>query len=219
MTTTIVVLVVFFLLLVVSVLGFFHPEIKRAIGRKTYRKKVYKVLHYYAEENDQLLLNNCLIVLPGDKEATLIDHLLLADKYVYVVHDLYYDGALYGNLQDPLLFNQPTTGKRKTVRNPVYDNALVVEKLETMVGVGHDVRLFVNVVCYNKSLLVADGMKRKEQGLFFLPVQELSKTIDAAEKDHVPPIAHDKSEKLIALFKDRSDKIKKEYRRQGRKVC
>ena len=154
-------------------------------------------------------MNNALIIFPGERKPVIFDHILIADKYVYVIKDVYYDGAIYGNLKDPSLFHEDLKKKVEKIENPLYVNAERIAKLEQMVNVQPDARLFVNVVCYNKALLVQDGLKTKEQGLFFLPVNELEKTIDAAEADNVQPISHEKSERLINLFKERSERIKK----------
>ncbi len=205
-------------LLIASILLFFQSDIRRFFERRRYRQRVYKALHFYAEENDQLLINNCCLILPGERKATRIDHILLADKYVYVVKDFYQDGAIYGNLEDPYLFHQDSSKKKEKIENPVLENREVIEKLKKLIGVEEDSTLFVNVVCYNKSLLLPPEMVRKEQGLFFLSTTELEETIKDAEKDEILPIAHEKSEKLIQMLKDRSEGIKSEYRKQGQKI-
>lgn len=205
-------------LLIASILLFFHANIRRFLERRRYRQRVYKALHFYAEENDQLLINNCCLILPGEEQATKIDHILLADKYVYVVKDFYQDGSIYGNLEDPYLFHLDSSGKKEKIANPVVQNRDVIEKLKKLVGVKEDSSLFVNVVCYNKGLLLPPEMVRKEQGLFFLSANELEETIQDAEKDEIPPIAHEKSEKLIQMLKQRSEGIKSEYRKQGQKI-
>lgn len=210
MPVKIIVVTLVIVLFLVSIIGILYPQISRFAARRTYRKKVYKVLHFYAEEKDQLLLNNALIIFPGERKPVIFDHILIADKYVYVIKDVYYDGAIYGNLKDPSLFHEDLKKKVEKIENPLYVNAEHIAKLEQMVNVQPDARLFVNVVCYNKALLVQDGLKTKEQGLFFLPVNELEKTIDAAEADNVQPISHEKSERLINLFKERSERIKSE---------
>ena len=66
----------------------------------------------------------------------------------------------------------------------------------------------VSVVVFNNSLIVPKGIARKNQDSWFLPVKDLEKTIKTAEKDDVPPIHHDKSEKLVHMLLDRSNKTK-----------
>lgn len=213
----VIVILLVVLLFLLAIYGLFRPQIHRFLGRKTYRKKVYKVLHFYAEEKDQLLLNNAMFLFPGEKEPVVFDHILLADKYVYVVMDIHYDGGIYGNLNDPSLFHEDLKKKVEKIPNPIQVNAERISKLEKMINVEPDAKLFVNVVCYNKDLLLPPGMKKKEQGLFFLPVNELEKTIEAAETDNVQTISHEKSEKLINLFKERSERIKNEIKAKTRK--
>ncbi len=214
----VLIILLYLFLLAFSVLLFFAPNIRRFFEKRRYRQRVYKALHFYAEENDQLLINNCYLILPGEENATRIDHILLADKYVYVVHDFYQDGSVFGNIDDPFLFHQSPSGKKEKIENPLTRNREIIDKLKVLVGVEEDSSLFVNVVCYNKSLLLPPEMIRKEQGLFFLPSNEIEETILDAERDSIPPISHEKSEKLIQMLKKRSEGIKLEYRRQGQKI-
>lgn len=217
MLIKVIIVLLVILLFLISIVGLFYPEIHRIIARKSYRKKVYKVLHFYAEENDQLLLNNAMIIFPDEKTPVIFDHILIADKYVYVIQDIYYDGGIYGNLQDQSLFHEDLRKHTEKIDNPLYINGERIRKLEQMINVEPDAKLFVNVVCYNKELILQDGMKKKEQGLFFLPVNELEETIKAAEQDEVQAISHEKSERLINLFKERSERIKNELMPKGRR--
>ncbi len=216
MAVKIIVVTIAIVVLLAAILLLFYPQIERFVSRRTYRKKVYKVLHYYAEEKDQLLLNNAMIIFPGEKSPVIFDHILLADKYVYVIKDIYYDGGIYGNLNDPSLFHEDLRKQVEKIPNPVFVNAERIRKLEKMVNVEPEAKLFVNVVCYNKSLILQNGLKTKEQGLFFLPVNELETTIEAAELDNVQTISHEKSERLINLFKERSERIKNELQTRAK---
>ncbi len=205
---TVIFFLVVVLVLLLFILGFFYYEITAAIEKRTYRHKVYKVLHYYVEEKDQLLVNNAEVDIKGESEPVLFDHVVLADKYIYLVQDLYFDGAIYGNVSDPYIWMKDNKGKTMRIANPVLTNKKRMEGLEDLIGVSHDDHIFVSVIVYNSSLLVPLNMVTKVRGDFFLSVNDLEKTIKAAEKDEVPPIPHEKTEALVQLFKKRSDEIK-----------
>lgn len=197
------------LVILLLIWGIFFNEIKAFFEKHYYRQKVYHVLHYYAEENDQLLLNDVNIFLPGDiNEPTKIDHILFADKYVYVIHDYYAVGGIYGNLSDPYLFLKSFKGRINKVPNEVSKNIHRVIALEEALSVNHSDHIFVSVVCFNDSLIVPKGIAIKNQDSWFLSTKELEKTIKTAEKDVVPLIHHSKSEKLVSMLKERSDMTK-----------
>jgi hypothetical protein len=197
--------------------GIFWDELRDFSERKFYHHKVYRALHYYAEEHDQLLLNNVIFFLGDMDHPTVFDHILFADKYVYLIHDYYAKGALYGNLSDPALFLKDYTFRVRKTTNEVTINFRRLEALEEALSVSHSDKLFVSVVVYNDSLLVPPELVSKEQGNLFLPVRDLERTVIDAEKDDVPSISHEKSQRLLDMLLERSRMTKAELKRRARK--
>ena len=58
-------------------------------------KRIYHIALY----NDFYLINEVNLKLDEDSEAH-IDHLLFGEKYIYVIKDRYYDGAIDGQEKD-----------------------------------------------------------------------------------------------------------------------
>ena len=203
-----IVLVILVIVLFVAIFFLFWDKIKNFMERHFHAKRVYKVLRYYAEEEDQLLLNHVVLYLSGDNQPTTFDHIVFADKYVYVISDFSKIGGLYGNVEDPNLFLCYSKDKIVKITNPILANENRVMKLEEVLHVQHSDKMFVSVVVYNPSLIVPKGIAKKNQTSWFLPVTELEKTIKIAEKDSVSPISHDKTEKLVAMLKKRSEQNK-----------
>lgn len=193
--TIIVILLLIFL--------FFYPEIRTYFERKNYRQKVYKILYYYAEEKDFLLINNVAI----DKD-TSFDHILFGDKYVYIIKDISYQGALYGNSQDKNLLNKNKKGQITKIENPSLKNKTNIKSLLEKLNIKDDSHIFVSVVCCNNSLILSPTIQKKEQGDLFLKVKDLEKTIKEAEKDKVMTLDSKGSEELIQYLKKISDKNK-----------
>lgn len=210
-----ILLICIILLILLSVVFFFVDDIRNYFEKRYTRRKVYNVLKYFADENDQLLLNNVLLYLPGDKDRpTSFDHLVFADKYVYVIHDYYAYGGLYGNVNDRTLFVRDYHDKVKKVENPVVVNESRVRRLEDLLNVPPESMMFVSVVVYNNSLIVPKGIAKKEQTSWFLPLKDLEKTLKKAELDDVEKIGHEKTESLAKTIRERSEQIKQEYARQ-----
>lgn len=218
MITTIIVIIFIVLIFFILLFALLYPEIKRTLEKHFYRKKIYKVLHYYAEENDELLINDIDLYLSQsdeDLKSTHFDHILLTKKYVYVFLDFYAYGGLYGNLNDNYLFLKNYHNKVQKIINPVLANEINVKKLEHLVhnpNEDEEPSCFVSVVCYNNSLIVSDNLKKNQFSSVFIPYKNLAKEIKVIEQDDVPLIPDALTEALVNNIKKRSDDIKEDIR-------
>lgn len=210
MVKLVVFLVLFTVIFVALILGFFSDDIKRVFEKKNHKKNVYKCLHYFVEENDQLLINDACFYFKDDtSKANYIDHILICDKYVYIIKDYVNDGGISGNIVDPHLFQLDIHGNKHKIDNPVIQNLEMVERIEKLTNINHDEHLYVSVVVYNNSLVVPKGIAIKNQNSWFIPLKDLIKTIKTAEEDDIQPLQTEKSQKLATALKERSDEIKK----------
>lgn len=204
-------LLVVILILLTGLFGFFYDEIRDFIEDKTHKHRVYKVLYHFAEDTDTLLLNDCTLFLgKDDLQPTVFDHILVGKKYVYIVKDYVNHGGIYGNLQDEHLHIKNKTGKYIQIENEVLKNYKNLLKLEKVINISHEDRLFVSVVCYNNSLFVPKGIAVKDFGNWFLKIGDLEKTLKQAENDNVPPITDANSEELINILENNSMRTKQQ---------
>lgn len=210
MVKLVVFLIIFTILFIALIIGFFSDDIKNALEKKNHKKNVYKNLHNFVEENDQLLINNACFYFKDDPSiAHYIDHILICDKYVYIIKDYVNEGGIFGNIVDPHLFKLDKHNNKHTIDNPVLQNLEMVEKIEKLTNIDHDEHLYVSVVVYNNSLVVPKGISIKNQNSWFIPLKDLTKTIKTAEEDDIQPLQTEKSQRLAVALKDRSDEIKK----------
>lgn len=201
------IIILLILIPLILILALFFYEIKDLYIKRRYKFIVYKKLYNYSVESDQLLKNNVHLLL-NDDEISKIDHIFIADKYIYVVKDVYYDGMIYGNISDPYIFHINKNNKEIRIQNPLFENNRVVIDLMNKIDPSKKDNTIVNVVVYNSNLILPYDMKVKKQGVFFVSANELIPTIKEAEKDNITSIPHNKSEKLINLISNSSDKIK-----------
>lgn len=197
------------LVAVLLVLAFFFPNIYKAIEKKRFPKAVYHVLSDYAEENDQLLLNDVEVYLGGSRTPTHFDHILCADKYMYLIQDFLAEGGVYGNGEDSFLFLQHKKGESSDkITNPIQEQRRRTAMLTREVKLPPEQKYFFSVVVFNNSLIVPSSLQEKKQGEWFLPLKELKKTIVLAEQDDVTPIRHEDTESLVRQLKAMSDRYK-----------
>lgn len=198
------------LILICAFILFLNP-IKTWIEKNKFQKSVYRILHYYAEEEDQLLLNNVNLVFDKNaQEPYVFDHMLFADKYIYIISDYTKIGGLYGNINDQFLFLKDEKNQINKIFNPVILNENKITELERVFAIPHSDKMFVSVVVFNPSLVVPKELLKKEQTSWFLSLDELEKTIKKAEMDDVTPITHAQSEDMAKSILARSDRTKKE---------
>lgn len=89
-----IILTIIVLLLLIFL--YFYPLIKRKYYKKKYHKIYYKVIDKLVMDKDYLLINDFII-----KSYNIhIDHIIFANKYIYLIKDTYVEGALDAKLED-----------------------------------------------------------------------------------------------------------------------
>lgn len=183
---------------------------------KLHEKNVYKVLHHYAEEHDHYLLNDVELYFgENNPEPIVFDHILFANKYIYVITDFAEKGGIYGNVKDELLFFKRNDDTVINIPNPLNLGNEKVKILETAVGASPDKHLFLSIIVYNPSLIVHKSIRVKNGDACFIPLSELAETIDEAEKDNVTSFDDNKTKELVRIIKERSDLVKKDLKKRA----
>lgn len=205
-----IVLIVLFIVILVSLFFLFYDKIQYLYEKKKHRKRIYKILHYFAEEEDCYLLNDVKVFLAkDDPEPTCFDHLLFAEKYIYIITDFIAFGGVYGNVKDVSLFLKKPSGKTVPIPNPIISGKERVRRIEEFINSAHEHKLFMSMTVYNPSLIVPKGIHIKDGESNFISVKELEETLRSAEKDNVKPMKDEKTKKLVELLLERSNEIKR----------
>jgi hypothetical protein len=210
-----IVLIVAIVLFVLAVTYLVTDFLLSKLEIKSHPNRVYRALYEYADENDHLLLNNVDLFLPGDySEPTRFDHILFADKYIYIVTDFALKGGLYGNINDPNFFVKKLNGQAQQVHNPIPISENNIARFESLLDVNHEDKMLVSVIVYNNSLVVPEALRKMNRNCWFLSLKELIPTIRKAEKDNVTPIPHEMTQAMLDTIKARSENIKEALARQ-----
>ena len=114
--------------------------------KNKYREIYYKTIRSIADEQDYYLLNNFIFRIDHGRTA-VIDHLLIGDKYFYVISSLYYDGNLSGKEFDSsLILTTKNNGKNYT-DNPLFQTKTLIQKLSLVTGI--DQSMMIGIVVLN----------------------------------------------------------------------
>ncbi|MCQ2793334.1 MAG: NERD domain-containing protein [Bacilli bacterium] len=181
----------FLTFLIVSVLAilffiFFPIIYKRYLNKfflNVYGKKAYQIANKY----DYYLINK-LTLEANDNTKIQIDHLLFGDKYLYVIHDCYYDGAIEYKENDRnwiFYYGKAKRPNKRFTENHIITNKNLISKLSMITGL--DKSLMINVVLINNSCIVNE-FKTDSSDVAFLKVKSLKDFILELEGRDIKPL-------------------------------
>lgn len=210
--------IVLIVLILLTVIALLYVPVKHGLEKRLHKKRVYKTVRYFADEQDCYLLNDVhLFTDASDSEPVAFEHLIFGEKYVYIISTFVGFGGVYGNLADSNLFMKKSNGDITNIPNPVLLGKERVRQLEGCLMAKHDKHMFVAITVYNPSLVVPKGIHVRDSVSCFLPINELEDTLMQAEKDSVTTLSDEVRNRAVNLIKARSDEIKKTVENSKRK--
>ena len=75
-----------------------YPIVRRNDYRENFLKKYGKKIYDIANKNDYYLINELSLKL-NDDSLVNIDHLLLANKYLFLISDYYFEGTVENKIK------------------------------------------------------------------------------------------------------------------------
>jgi hypothetical protein len=173
---------------------FFYKPLKRNIWRKNVARMFYNKVNRINLDNDYFLLNDLLLNLSG--EYFHIDHVLGGEKYIYVITDKFYEGAIVPSTHDPSWTYYTMKERKQMISNPLLDNRSYIDRLSIVSLV--DKRLMIGIVLVNDDCFVAPYTNEPGSSQL-IPLSKLEKTIQFYESQDVVPLDQ---EELRHMFVD-----------------
>lgn len=159
---------------------FLFPYAKKFIDRKYFNHLVARKLYSLAKDEDYYLLNNLVLDL-GDNMVIHVNHLLSAEKYIYVIADRYLFDGVDGSLEDNTIFIY-THGERKEVKNPVLVNETRSLELAKYLNWTEDKPpMVISIVVTNSDCIIADNLRSTNPYSHFIKLNKLYSTIKDIE--------------------------------------
>lgn len=168
------------LLLLFLAVAVIYPLIRKKFMYKNFRLIYYKKIHALVLKNDYFLLNN--IVLKNDNDIVLahIDHIVFANKYIYVIRDRYFKGALSGEKDDNIWIFSTKKIEREEIENPLMKNDKRIDKLCELSKISKD--LIISLVLVNNDCLIKNEENLNSKKSYIVHLKELNKLIKKIEK-------------------------------------
>lgn len=158
------------------------PIIRKHYAFKNFQNIYYKAIRKIADLNDYYLINN-LVIKNNNQLVCRIDHVLFGDKYIYVIKDRYYRGAISGNKADSTWVFYSSDGKKYEMENPMSINEKRVEKLSLVTQI--DPSFFISIVIINDNCVIKNANDLNKENSFIVSKKNLKKVIKMVEKRDV----------------------------------
>ena len=176
--------------------------------KKEFKMHYYKTIYKIAMDNDYYLINNFLFKV-SDSLVARIDHILFADKYIYIISDCYYDGDIMGKENDVSIIVTDKKGKRHYEDNPILANQKLINKLCLVTGIDHN--LIVGITIINDRCLC--GIETSSKNFYIIQNNKVKKLVKAIESRPINRIKPEQLENAVKAI----DKLNRRKRRGEQK--
>lgn len=196
------------LLVLVVLFIIFYPKFYKAKLKKDfvsiYGKKVYR----YALHNDLYLINQ-LELKGNDDQIIKVDHLLFANKYIYVISDYYLPGSIEAKENDQSFIYKSC---EKDSEKVYIDNLLIKGRELTnkvAFNLGLKENLFISIALVDDD---ADfnGFKSSLTDNYIVHLSSLTKLLDSIESRNVAPLNDDQLKYAVKDINRLNERRKRE---------
>ena len=168
----------------------------------------YKYIYKVAMDNDYYLINNFLFKI-DDSYVGRIDHILFANKYIYIINDSYFDGDIDGKENDKSIILISKTGKKTYNDNPLVANKKLLKRLSIITGI--NVSLMVGVCLINNDCQC--GVRTSSKSAYIVQAKKFKALVKAIESRDIGDINKDQLASAVKAI----DKLNRRNRNSGKK--
>ena len=183
--------------------AFFFPLRKRKM-RKEFKYYYYRFIYKEALYQDLYLINNFMFKI-DDTHVGKIDHILFANKYIYIINDYYFDGDIEGKDTDASLIFISRTGKKKYMDNLLLDNKKLISKLSLITGINSSLMIGVSLVNKNCNVGVSSSSKHH----YIVQANKFKMLLNAIESRPIGNINQEQLAKAVQAIDKLNRKAKK----------
>lgn len=189
---------------IVGLFLLFRFPLAHLYQRLNFNSYVYHRIYRIVLNNDYYLINNYIFSI-DEVHKVRIDHIIFAEKYIYVCLDRYIEGNLMGSDTNASLILLSRNGDKNYVDNPFNALSLTLRQLSSATGLPTEMMVgftIVNDDCQTK-------IDSKSNQLFLLNRKQLAKVIKTIESRDVKKInAKELDSAVKALHERNENKVK-----------
>ncbi|MDY0345268.1 MAG: NERD domain-containing protein [Bacilli bacterium] len=162
----------------------FYRPIKRAVLKRHYVCFNGRVIYRIALDFDYYLINQ-FCYLHQKRETKTINHILFGSKWIYVIMDCYYPGAISAKENDPSWIYYASKKKKRYIDNPLKVNAENVHQLSMITDINKNMLISIVVINDDCHLEAFEGTSKTN---FLVRKSHLRRLIKALEQRDVVSI-------------------------------
>ena len=151
--------------------------------KKNFKLHYYKRIYKIAMDGDYYLINNFLFKI-DDSHVGRIDHILFADKYIYIINDFYYNGDIVGKENDSSIISIDKYGHKAYEENPLLTNKKMLTKLSMVTGINLSMLIGISLINDNCEC----GIASTANNLYIMQSKHLRKLVKAIESRDIANI-------------------------------
>lgn len=199
-TLQIVFIIVVPIVVVVGLFLLIRFPLTHLLQRINFNKYVYHRIYRIVLNNDYYLINNYVFSIDEVHKVT-IDHIIFAEKYIYICLDRYNEGNLMGNDTNASLILLSRNGDKNYVDNPFISLSKILRQLSSATGLPTEMMIgfiIVNDDCQTK-------IESKSSQLFLLNRNQLTKLIKTIESRDIQKINPEELDKAVKVLYERNE--------------
>ena len=186
---------------------FFYTPLRKRKFRHAPKEAFYKTVRKVADDGDFYLVNNVKFDM-GDGNYINIDHLLGGDKYLYVIMDHYFEGAINAKAEDFYWVYYVKDHKntlKKEIPSPLAETKNIVNRLSMISGL--PVNFLVGIVLINSDCFVS-RYQNVDSEVQIVSANRLGEVIASYENKEVEAFNSEDLHRVIHEIHDLSEKTK-----------
>ncbi len=174
-------LVLLFVIISAFLFWIFYPPIKKKIMKKNVKKFFYKKVIKVANYGDYYLINE-VVIRPENANSPSIDHLLIGNKYFYLIYDYCFDGAVDASFEDEYWTYHKAKGNKVKIENPLKVSDEISQYFALTNSI--DPSYMVTIVLINDDCFISQ-LQNEETKLNLITLSKLEKLIDSYENQDI----------------------------------
>lgn len=181
-------------LIVLGLLVYLFFTIRRLIlQRYSLLRYFYPFVRKTAVYYDYYLINRLKIIL-GNNESLHIDHIIFADKYIYVISDFIFKGSLTGNPVDPKWILKDKKDNEVVIDSPLLESKKILQKLSLRTSLDHST--FIGITLVGKETKITD-LDVNDGQHYVIDTRDFSRLIRKIESRDIHPLNQDELKKRV----------------------
>lgn len=190
---------IYLIVVPIIIIGLILLLIVRPILKARYKKHFdfhyYKTIYDVALNNDYYLINNFIFKVDDGQNYAKINHILFADKYIYLITDVYFPGDVLGKVNDNSLICIYPNGKKRYINNPILTSKALLSKLSMKLN--QNPSLMIGIVIYNDNSKLELATDSKQ--FYIVKRKKFKALIKAIESRNIGKIKANELQKLVEM--------------------